>query len=420
MLEQVDRMVARTARGLTRRRLLRDASGGALGAALFVSAGSEKASAATGRSAASRDVKDPSFLMGQVSEITDDGGLTVIDLDGNARRAKLESSSRHWKAGTWNEVDYAVGDCVMGRGELDAEQALHIDKVWANIGKINGKLTTKGSKKVKIKKEKTDKLLDVDLTDATIVRDDDGNETHGSAEKLKADEDVVLIAYTDPATNALVAHRLEAYQAFGADQTSPEPGSARSRQRAHSADHGAFSVARRGNASYFCCGGVHGCNDRCGSLGSNGYCGFCRSDSNYMAWPQVGGCGPYCSGCCLEAGYPRYGCGTGFDIENPWVWHGFRHREPVPERRHVRTDRRLRPDRALPKHRLQGLRLGPLRPDPVRVYGRRRQPRHRPLQPLRQRATLDPHDRCWVTAARRDGHPSPRGVHPCPVARHPL
>jgi hypothetical protein len=36
-----------------------------------------------------------------------------------------------------------------------------------------------------------------------------------------------------------------------------------------------------------------------------------------MAWPQVSGCGPYCDGCCLEEGYPRYGCGTGFTIENP-------------------------------------------------------------------------------------------------------
>jgi hypothetical protein len=311
VLDRIDALVARGARGVTRRNLLRSAGGGALGAALTISH-LDPAMASHASAAADVNVADdPTFLLGQIAAIGDDGRLSVIDSDGRARRAQLVGSSRYWKASAWNTFDYAVGDCVMGRGELDADDVLRLDSAWANIHNLRGTVDEHVGGRIKLRG--TDrKLYDVKVKDSTIVRDDSGDESRGNGRKVKRGQDAIVIAYTNRATGQLVAHRLEAFETFGEGRVTAEP-ARHSGKKARAASH--FNVARQGNASWFCCGNVSGCG-HCGSSGT-AYCSFCRSSGHYMAWPKVSSCGPYCSGCCVQSDFPRYGCGTGFTIENP-------------------------------------------------------------------------------------------------------
>jgi hypothetical protein len=141
---------------------------------------------------------------------------------------------------------------------------------------------------------------------------------------MKAGDDLVVIAFRDTTTGDLIAHRMEASEAFGQGAVSPEPSpvagtmhtSGRRPQDhglvAHAATH--FPIARQGNASWFCCGNVSGCG-QCGSSGG-GYCSGCRSDAQHMAWPLVSSCTAPCVGCCLPGDFPRYGCDTRFYCEN--------------------------------------------------------------------------------------------------------
>jgi hypothetical protein len=260
--------------------------------------------------------RDPNFVMGKIIDVADDGGLSILDDTDSVRHVRRDGATRAWKASEFNVVEPAAGDCVYARGVPDEEGVLVLETLWANITKLEGDLQSVDAKSKELRLAKkgrggrSEGVIELNLKDDTIVRGDDGRESSGNADKLKKNSPVVIIGYGDPATRELTAHRVEAFETFGA---SDSDGKAARHRKARAATH--FSIARRGNASFFCCGNVSGCGWSCGSSGG-GYCGNCRSSSNHIAWPQVSSCGPYCSGCCLESGYPRYGCGTRFYCEN--------------------------------------------------------------------------------------------------------
>jgi len=215
--------------------------------------------------------------------VGDDGSLGILDDTDSLRRVLRHNQTRAWKASEYNVVEPAAGDCVYARGTLDDERQLVLDTLWANIAKLEGGLLDINSRAKRIRLAKKGRAgkpqgeVDITVKDDTIVRGDDGRETFGNVDKLKKKSDVVLIAYSDPVTRTFTAHRVEAHEAFGAGQVSPEP-SARAASRdglsrkptAEASTH--FPIARRGNASFFCCGNVSGCGYSCGSS-SGGYCG---------------------------------------------------------------------------------------------------------------------------------------------------
>lgn len=308
----------------TRRRFISTALSAGVGSTVFQPYEAADATGLRHFSPEDASGSDPNFVMGKVVAVSDDGALRIFNEDGAVQAVRRHSGTASWKASYVNRTDVAVGDCVFTRGEHDDNDQLILNTVWANIGKFEGDLTSLDVKRKTLRLAKKGRLgrpegeLSLRLKDDTIVRGDDGRESQGDLGKLKPKSSVVIVSYGDPETRELTVHRIEAVEVFGSGVISPEPPEpakrdSRSRPIARAATH--FPIARRGNASFFCCGNVSGCGYSCGSS-TSGACGNCRSSLNHMAWPKISGCGPFCSGCCLETDYPRYGCGTRFYCEN--------------------------------------------------------------------------------------------------------
>lgn len=288
---------------LSRRRFLGSALAAGAGATLvqpFTGVG-----AAAGLAAQTGDETDPNFVMGQVVGADEAGYASVLDLDDQLRTVQIASGTRVWKGGRWNREELAPKDCVMGRGTLDGDETLVIDNLWANIRNYRGALQRVREDTVTVRAE-DGQLYSASISpDTSVISSDGGQGPDGDVSSLSLGEDAVVIVSADPGTGKLTATRIETFDDRG--QVSPEPSGP--------ANALGFNIARRGNASWFCCGNVSGCG-RCGAS-NQGYCSGCRSDRPHIAWPQVSACTAPCVGCCLPSDFPRYGCGTSFDIKNP-------------------------------------------------------------------------------------------------------
>jgi len=168
--------------------------------------------------------KDPNFLMGQVVDVGSDRSLTVVDLDDQLRHAKFKPATQVWKASTWNQHQIVAKDCVMGRGEFDGDAVLVLDNVYANILNFRGVVQVVDGKVKKVKLAGEDnRPYEFTVKADTIVHDVSGTVFDGDPSKVKAGDDLVVIAFRDTTTGDLVAHRMEASEAFGQGAVSPEP-----------------------------------------------------------------------------------------------------------------------------------------------------------------------------------------------------
>lgn len=321
MLHMADQLVERAAGRLTRRGLIGGAGSAALGAALGL-AHTSRAAASESAIAPAAVSYDPNFVMGQVTGVGGDGLLTIFDGDGRERAARLVDATRYWKASRWNVRDIAPGDCVTGRGALNDAGELELEVAWANIGRFVGECTSVGRDSFEIRHAGR-RISTIQVTDDTIFRDLRGRESFGDLTVISSDLPLFVISHNDGPAGQEVAHRVEVAGPSVADTVDAGLAIVNGLVEDHwpstpvTGRHNQpnFDVARRGNASYFCCGS-QACGSRCGSLGTNGKCGFCSSSGHYIAWPKVSDCTAGCVGCCLPENFPRYGCGTGFEIEN--------------------------------------------------------------------------------------------------------
>ena len=255
------------------------------------------------------DRPDPNFLIGRVVDAGSDGSLMVLTPDDEVRSTRLATDAVYWKAGSWNQEEITVRDCVMGRGEFDAEGTLVVDRVWANVMKIDGTVESvdRGSGEVLLRS--SDKRpYRLDVTPGTLGLDRRDRQRDGDPTVVKHAEPAFAIAYRDPNTDRLYAHRLES--ALG-DPDAPvavdpdEPAATKQPAGAFAADALALPLLRQGNASYFCCNTSGGCG--CGSAPA-GFCSGCHSASHQIAWPKIVGCTAPCVGCCLPADFERLAC----------------------------------------------------------------------------------------------------------------
>jgi hypothetical protein len=265
------------------------------------------------------DRPDPNFLIGRVIDSGSDGSLMVLTPDDEVRNARLSADAVYWKAGSWNQREITARDCVMGRGELDADGTLVVDRVWANVMKIDGTVESVDRSTSEVLLRGGDqKSYRLGVTHGTLGLDRHDRQRDGDPTVVKAAEPAFAIAYRDPNTDRLYAHRLESALA---DPDTPvqvepdEPVEATPPAGALAADALAPPLLRQGNASYFCCNTSGGCG--CGSTGL-GYCSGCHSASWQIAWPKVVGCTAQCfSGCgCLPADFERLACHRDLYVQN--------------------------------------------------------------------------------------------------------
>jgi hypothetical protein len=243
--------------------------------------------------------------------------MSVLTPEAEVRAARVSDESQVWKAGVWNRHELAAPDCLLGRGELDADGSLVIDRVWANVMKIDGVATDvdKTSRRVTLAAgDKRSYALNV--TAGTVGLDRRDRQRDGDPGVLTTGEAAFAIAYRDPVTRELFAHRLESSLADPAAPAAPEPeldtsNAAPGRLTGDAAL--AITVDRQGNASYFCCNTSGGCG--CGSA-PIGFCSGCHSASWQIAWPKITGCTASCVGCCLPSDFPRYACHTDLYARN--------------------------------------------------------------------------------------------------------
>jgi hypothetical protein len=263
------------------------------------------------------DRPDPNFLIGRVVDAGDDGSLAVVTPDDEIRKAALSTEAVYWKAGTWNRHEIAVNDCVMGRGAVDADGTLVVDRVWANVMKIDGSVESVDRSTGDVRLRGRDaKTYPLTVTPRTIGLDKRDRQRDGDPTVVAATEPAVAIAYRDPKTDRLYAHRLESALADPDAPPSSEPDEpVQAVASAGAVTSAAFAppLLRQGNASYFCCNTSGGCG--CGSA-PIGFCSGCHSASWQIAWPKITGCTASCVGCCLPSDFERFACHTELYAQN--------------------------------------------------------------------------------------------------------
>jgi hypothetical protein len=311
---------------------------------------------------------DPNFVMGKVVAAGEDGTLSVVDLDDRLRTLRSESASRFWKAGGWNGAEIAPNDCIWARGQLEGDSGLAVENLWANMVNLRGELRSVLGDTLSLAADNGE-LFAVAATPKTTVVGPTGEVLEGVLSLLAIGEYTMVIGYRDPASKELTATRVESFAAL--DEVSPE-------STVEAADMtAAFTVARRGNASWFCCGNVSGCG-HCGAS-NQGYCGGNGVPERPAAYGVAAGVGMYGFVCGLLPGQR---------LSALWVRHQLRYPEPVFGAHRRGLHPRLRSQPALSQHGLPELRLGALRPHAVRVQRGGRQLRDRTLQPARQPAAV--------------------------------
>lgn len=301
----------------TRRELLKGALLGGVGAtfvAPFGAAGANPATAAQSGSAEFDDEYDPGFVWARVAGVGADGVLTVVDPDDQLKRLRLHSLSQTWKVARWNRDPITQEDCVYARGEQTDDGVLHVDKLWANISTVRGKITVVTPASLTVATDDGD-VVRLAVIDRTEIRRPDRSTASGTTSGLLPGQDVYAVVFYTPATGEFTASLVVDLLA-DAPALIPEGdvGAA-----ATEGDVGTLAYVRReGVATWFCCGGVGGCGSGCGGGTSGGSCGGCRSDQRQLAWQELqNGCTASCFSCCRPSDWPRLSCGQQVRITHP-------------------------------------------------------------------------------------------------------
>jgi hypothetical protein len=111
----------------------------------------------------------------------------------------------------------------MGRGEIGADGALVVDRVWANVMKIDGiaEAVDRGSGEVRVRGS-DGRPYHLQVTGRTLAQDRRDPERPGDPTVVAAGEPAFAIAYRDPRTDRLYAHRLESRLGDPDAPTAPE------------------------------------------------------------------------------------------------------------------------------------------------------------------------------------------------------
>jgi hypothetical protein len=299
--------------GITRRELLARAlmagSGTTIVAAFGpkIAEGAVRPAHAAARFRADPIVIDLNFVAGRLVDRSADLFI-VLDPDAQFRRVRMAPSGQVWKQGQWNQGVLQVGDCIYARGKVGPDGVLAINKAWASIFNLEGRLIQSGARTFLID------LLRADIGPAEISFAPGAEMTDGSSAavvigSLPAGAELRVVGFESPATGELAA-TLVAGPAHGG----PSHEEADTAQAPSTAS---TSVVKYGVASWQCCGGVNGCGSQCCSCvparccppsSQKGSCGTCRTDQQGVAWPNLtNGCSAVCSSCCVPM--DRLACG---------------------------------------------------------------------------------------------------------------
>ncbi len=237
--------------------------------------------------------EDPAFIAGRVVD-SGAGILVAEDADAKLRRIRMRDVSQVWKEGVWRIGGLSVGDCIYGRGTLEPDGTLAIDKAWVSIFNHYGAVRSSSALG-----------LAVDIADGEPLTVS-ASPPMRSLPKFAAGHGVQVVGFQS-ATGELAATRLIP------DVPESKPGA----QELAAASQGFFGVA-----SWQCCGGINACGSQDCSIGrccpapsSHGACGTCRTDRAGTAWPHLTtGCSASCISCCVTL--PSVACGHVIQVIN--------------------------------------------------------------------------------------------------------
>lgn len=295
----------------TRRELLKAALLGGVGATMYAPREAVAQSSAEGLYP---DEYDPGFVWGRVVSVGADGDLTVVNPDDQLQPLRLHSLSQTWKVARWNQDPIAQEDCIYARGERTDDGVLYVDKLWANISTVRGKMTAVSPDSVTITTD-DGRVVQLAVIGRTEIKHPDRSTVNGTTADLLPGQDVYAVFFYAPANGEYTASLLVNLLA-DAPVLIPEGDAG----AAVEGDVGTLAVYQRreGVATWFCCGGVGGCGSGCGGGTSGGSCGNCRSDRRQMAWQELeNGCTASCFSCCRPSDWPRLRCGQQVKITHP-------------------------------------------------------------------------------------------------------
>ncbi len=265
---------------------------------------------------------DPSFLSGQIISMQSSGRLTVLEDEDRVRSAQLRGGSGIWKQAAWGG-DPGLGDCLYATGVLGRDGVFGIDQMWIAIGTFLAKAVDVQDGLVTL--DTDGQTIESRIIARTQIQDRQGRLTNARPTSLLRDGDYMqVVGFSDPKTGAFTAsliYPLVSDNAASALELQPTKGM----PRTISGPNGPLiqcPLTWYGLATFFCCGGVNGCNyNKCGGSGG-GWCvnQTCRSYNHQMAWKNVSEpgntCNATCFSCC-DTTMSQFACGTFATVTNP-------------------------------------------------------------------------------------------------------